>query len=261
VTPAEPASTEGIVPVEASESPETRDPLEALAAVWAVQQVDLRIAALRGERGALDDGTALRDEVRGAHAAAEDAAAQLHAAQATLRDRELQLATTETKKKKAEGDLYGGRISNPKELASLEEEIRGFAQVRDQLEDRILGLFDEVETLKRDSAERQTIARALHERLAAHIAAYERERDRLDREVASASNERARLASAVEARLLKKYEGIAAQEGGVGIVAITGGFCGGCHNDVPARFVSRVRSGDVVTCERCHRILYLDGAR
>jgi predicted nucleic acid-binding Zn-ribbon protein len=30
---------------------------------------------------------------------------------------------------------------------------------------------------------------------------------------------------------------------------------------VPARFVSRVRGGDVVTCERCHRILYLDGQR
>ncbi|HEV2356571.1 MAG TPA: C4-type zinc ribbon domain-containing protein [bacterium] len=243
-------------PVEAS------DGTAALAALWAVQQVDARLAALRAERAALDDGTALRAEAASARQAADDAAARLHAAHATLRDHELQLATAETKQKKASGDLYGGRVSNPKELAGLEEELAILARTRDHLEDRILALFDEVERLKGDLAARQAEARALEERLAAHLAVYDRERGRLEAEIGSREAERARLAAAVEPRLLKKYDGIAAQEGGVGMVAIVGGFCGGCHNDVPARFVSRVRGGDVVTCERCHRILYLpDGAR
>ena len=234
----------------------------ALAALWAVQQVDSQLAALRAERAALDDGAALRAEAASAREAAAAAVARLHAAQATLRDHELQLATAETKQKKAAGDLYGGRVSNPKELAGLEEELAVLARTRDHLEDRILALFDEVEALKGDLAARQTEAGALEERLAAHLAAYDRERGRLDAEIASRETERARLAAAVEPRLLKKYEGIAAQEGGVGMVPIVGGFCGGCHNDVPARFVSRVRGGEVVTCERCHRILYLpDGAR
>lgn len=248
---AEPPS--GVTPVEASEG------TIALAALWAVQQVDLQLAALRAERATLDDGTALREETDATRNAAKDAAARLHAAQATLRDQELQLATTETKQKKAVGDLYGGRVSNPKELAGLEGEIAGLARTRDLLEDRILGLLDEVEVLKREEAERQAAARALEGRLAAHVATYERERGRLDAEIAAREAERAGLAAAVEPRLLKKYEAIAAQEGGIGMVAIAGDFCGGCHNDVPARFVSRVRGGDVVTCERCHRILYLDG--
>ena len=245
----------GVTPVEAA------DGLAALAALWAVQQADLRLAALRAERAALDDGTALRAETDAARDAANAAAARLHTAQSTLRDQDLQLATAETKRKKAEGDLYGGRISNPKELAGLEEEIAGLARTGGHLEDRILGLLDEVETLKQEEAQRRSEARALEERLAAHVAAYERERGRIDGEIAAREAERARLAAAVEPRLLKKYEGIAAQEGGVGMVAIVGGFCGGCRNDVPARFVSRVRAGEVVTCERCHRILYLDGPR
>lgn len=245
----------GVTPVEAAEG------LAALAALWAVRQVDLQLAGRRAERAALDDGTSLRGETDAARDAANDAAARLHAAQSTLRDQNLQLATAETKRKKAEGDLYGGRISNPKELAGLEEEIAGLARTGDHLEDRILGLLDEVEALKHEEAERQAAARALEERLTAHVAAYERERGRIDAEIAAREAERARLAAAVEPRLLKKYEGIAAQEGGVGMVAIVGGFCGGCHNDVPARFVSRVRAGEVVTCERCHRILYLDGQR
>lgn len=248
-------SSSGTTPVEVSGE------TAALAALWAVQQADGRLAVLRAERAALDDGTALRAETEAARGAAQEAVQRLHAAQATLRDQDLQLATIETKQKKAEGDLYGGRISNPKELAGLEEEIAALARTRDHLEDRILGLLDEVEALKRDEAARQAAARTLEERLAAHVAAYERERGRLDAEIAAREAERTRLAAAVEPRLLKKYEGIAAQEGGIGMVAIAGGFCGGCHNDVPARFVSRVRAGDVVTCERCHRILYLDGPR
>lgn len=248
---AEPPS--GASPVAASAG------LAALVSLWAVRQVDLRLAALRAERAGLDDGTALREESEAARAAATEAAGRLHGAQATLRDQELQLATTETKQKKAEGDLYGGRISNPKELAGLEEEIGVLAKSLDHLQDNILGLFDEVEELRRQDAERRAAARALEERLAAHMTVFERERGRIDTAIAATEAERAGLATAVEPRLLKKYENIAAQEGGVGMVAIAGGFCGGCHNDVPARFVSRVRAGDVVTCERCHRILYLDG--
>jgi hypothetical protein len=177
-----------------------------------------------------------------------------------LRDHELQLATTEVKQKKAEGDLYGGRISNPKELSSLQDEIDSFARARDHLEDEILALFDAVEALTAEAVRTRAVHRSLEGQLSAHVAAYEEARDRLDAEIAALTAERERLASSVEARLLRKYEGIAAQEGGRGMVAILAGFCGGCHNNVPPQFVSRIRAGRVVTCERCHRILYLEGA-
>ncbi len=232
----------------------------ALAGIWAVQQVDLRLADARGRLAALDDGSRLRAEVEAAQAAAADAAARLHRAQAALRDHELQLRTTEDKQKKAEGDLYGGRISNPKELASLQEEIASLARTCDHLEDRILGLLDQVETLTGEADRARGAAGTLEEQLAAHLAAFEAAQSGLDAELAALAAQRTALAARVEARLLRKYEGIAAQEGGVGIVAILGDFCGGCRNTVPPEFVSRVRIGRVVTCERCHRILYLDAA-
>ena len=58
----------------------------------------------RGRLAGLDDGTALRAETDAARAAATTAAARLHQAQATLRDHELQLQTTEAKQRKAHGD-------------------------------------------------------------------------------------------------------------------------------------------------------------
>jgi predicted nucleic acid-binding Zn-ribbon protein len=237
------------------------DPYEpaALDALWAVQQVDARLLDARGRLSALDDGSALRAETETARAAAAAAAERLHQALAAVRDQELRLQTTETKQKKAEADLYGGRVTNPKELAALEEELGAFARARDHLEDRILALFDQIESLKRDDTEARSSLAALEERLRDRVAAYEAARRAITAELETLERERAARAAAIEARLLRKYEGIAAQQAGVGMVAIIGGFCGGCRNDVPPQFVSRVRDGQVVTCERCHRILYLNG--
>jgi uncharacterized protein len=227
--------------------------------LWAVQQWDSRLADAKARRAALDDGAALRAELEAARATSAEVAARLRQAQATLRTEELHLEGTESKKRKAEEDLYGGRIGNPKELTSLQEEIAALARGRDQLEDHILTLLDQVEALRQEDAERKADVRALEQRLAAHQAEFATSRDRLDAEISTVAAERAALASVLEPRLLKKYESIAAQEGGVGMVAVLSGWCGGCRNNVPPHFLSRIREGQVVTCERCHRILYLVG--
>jgi len=231
----------------------------ALDGLWAVQQVDARLLDARARLAALDDGSALRAQVDAARAAAADVGAALHQAQAAQRDHELQLQTIEGKQKKAHGALYGGRVSNPKELASLEEELVVFAKTRDHLEDQILALFDQVEGLKQRDADARAVLAGLDAELEAHLAQYEAARDRITAEVERLEAERAERAVAVEPRLLRKYEGIAAQEGGIGMVAMLGVFCGGCGNEVPAHFVSRIRGGQVVTCERCHRIIYVGG--
>jgi len=240
---------------EAAGEPRT---VQALEGLWNLQRADSRLALARTKRAALDNGDALREEVEAARGVTEASAARLRQSQAALRDHELQLESTEAKQKKIEGDLYGGRVSNPKELASLQEDLASLARTRDHLEDRILALLDDVEAQKADAASADLAYRALERRLAAHLAEYAAARDRLDTEIEALVTERAGLASAVEPRLLKKYEGIAAQEGGVGIVAIQSEWCGGCRNTVPIDFVTRVREGRVVTCERCHRILYIE---
>jgi len=233
---------------------------QVLEHLWALQQVDSRLAAARAARAALDDGSALRAGVEDARRAAAESAGRLHECQATIRDHELQLASTEAKQRKIEGDLYGGRISSPKELSSMQEELVMLAKTRDHLEDQILALFDRVEALKEDASAADAARRVIEQRLATHLAEYEAARARLDAEIDTLTAERAACASRVEPRVLKRYEGIAAQEGGVGIVAIQNGLCGGCHNAVPTGFVTRVRDGQLVVCERCRRIFYLGTA-
>ncbi len=233
---------------------------QTLEHLWNLQRADSELAATRARRSGLDDGSALRAEVEAARSAAAQSASRLHEVQAALRDHELQLASTEAKHKKFEGDLYGGRVSNPKELSNLQEELVALARTRDHLEDRILALLDQVEALTEEARSAEAAKTALEARLAAHLAEYEAARTRLDAEIDGLVSTRAACALLVEPRVLRKYEGIAAQESGIGIVAIQNGRCGGCHNTVPLDFVTRVRDGQLVTCERCSRILYLGAA-
>src|SRR5215472_8434537 len=140
----------------------------ALEPLWHLQQTDLRLAGARAQRVALDDGSTLRSEADAARAAAGAAATRLRECQATLRDHELRLESTEAKQKKIEADLYGGRISNPKELASLQEDLASLGRMRDHLEDHALALLDQVDAFKKEAASAETAYRSLGERLAAN---------------------------------------------------------------------------------------------
>jgi len=54
-----------------------------------------------------------------------------------------------------------------------------------------------------------------------------------------------------------KLERIIKSKQGIGIVAIHGNVCTGCHMILPAQFANEVRIGDkIVYCPYCSRILY-----
>src|SRR2546426_11824932 len=82
--------------------------------LYELQLIDTQIARLEAALAALDDGTALRGRVQQAHAVEETARGDLQAGQSRLRDLELELQSTVGKATKVEGDLYSGRITNPK---------------------------------------------------------------------------------------------------------------------------------------------------
>src|SRR5436309_16045098 len=87
---------------------------EADAEADAARSTMERLEAEIGDRKALD---AREGELQAARN-------QLHLAEAEQRDLELQADELRTKIASDEGKLCGGRITNPKELTSLQEEVQ-----------------------------------------------------------------------------------------------------------------------------------------
>ncbi|CAM5548994.1 hypothetical protein GCM10010222_26770 [Streptomyces tanashiensis] len=80
----------------------------------------------------------------------------------------------------------------------------------------------------------------------------------LDVEAASVTKERELVAGSVPADLIKLYEKLREQQGGVGAARLYQRKCEGCHIELNITELNEVRAAakdTVVRCENCRRIL------
>lgn len=226
--------------------------------LYELQLLDAQQIRLEAALAVLDDGSALRAQVTAARQEEEAAQADLRARQSRLRDLELELQSTVDKSKKVEADLYSGRISNPKELRAMQEDVEALGRQRHHTEDEMLTLMEDVERLLEQirtlEAQRQAKERALDE----HLEDYTERQKGLTADLDSTRRRRETQAAEADPDLLRRYERLRSRRDGVAVAAVTGGICGACHMAIPEELLNKVReTDDVHTCEDCGRILYV----
>ncbi|MEZ5180353.1 MAG: C4-type zinc ribbon domain-containing protein [Acidimicrobiales bacterium] len=233
----------------------------ALLALLDVQAHDTRLDQLRHQLAHLP----AREERDAAAAAVADAEAALAAESATRDDLARQQKRiddeVESFKAKRQGfdqKLYGGTVSNPRELQDLQDEIDALGRRITQLEDEELEVMEQVEPVEAKVAE---LAATLDQRRAvladaeARLTVAEAE---LAAEVDAEEAVRTEAAAPVPAELLGEYERLRAGRGGIGVAKLTGTQCGGCHLGLSAVEVAAFRKlpdGEYGHCEECGRIL------
>jgi uncharacterized protein len=105
------------------------------------------------------------------------------------------------------------------------------------------------------------------ESLTSEHADLKRETDELSRKVSELTGEidaqrsehasrREELAGGIPQQLLDLYDKLREEKSGVGAAALESGMCTGCHTQLPAVEVERLRSeGGLQRCDNCRRIL------
>jgi len=214
--------------------------------LYELQLVDTQIARLEAALAALDDGTAMRAQVEQARTAEETARAELQARQSRLRDLELELQSTVGKATKVEQDLYSGRISNPKELRAMQEDVEALGRQRQRIEDEMLGLMEEVERQLEQIRALEAARQARERELDEHLEEYTTRQRALTAELEAARRQRDR------------YERLRSRKDGLAVTAVNGSVCNACHMTVPEAVLNAARERDEIrTCEDCGRILYV----
>ncbi|WP_194117732.1 zinc ribbon domain-containing protein [Streptomyces hoynatensis] len=154
--------------------------------------------------------------------------------------------------------LDSGLVTSPKDLESLQSELASLAKRQDDLETVVL-----------DIMERQEAAQARAKELAARVAELQeqtaeaaRRRDaatqEIDAEATAVRAERAEVAASVPADLLKLYDKLREQQGGIGAARLSQRRCEGCRLELNITELNEVRAAApdaVVRCENCRRIL------
>lgn len=153
-------------------------------------------------------------------------------------------------------ELYSGRIKNPKELSNLQSEITSFNNKRGQLDEKLLVLMDKIEDSGKKLAELTEQCRK------AEIASQELHQ-KLIVDIETAKNALTEL----QAEKQTSLEGLEAPDNHLyyelktkrktAVAKVSQGTCSACRIQLSMTHMQKVRSGNVVQCSSCQRILYL----
>jgi predicted nucleic acid-binding Zn-ribbon protein len=172
------------------------------------------------------------------------------------RDIEADLDDVTSKINAANQQLYGGKITNSKELSNLQHEINTLKGLNDQLETKELEIMDQVEateksvaTLTADFHKLETEWQQEKQQLTADIAL-------LQKILAELTAKRQLVIAQIEPSALSLYERIRPQKKQA-VAKVEQGICRACRISVSVSTLQKARSGQPVQCGSCGRILFV----
>jgi len=234
---------------------------EELSVLYRVQETDTEIARHQQALGSLDSGAEVEGEIGRLERELAELRGQRAAALKEHLDCELELKTLEEKKERFQGQLYSGRVSNPRQLTDLHKEVEMLAREVRKLEDRVLELMETLESQQSEIETREKRVAELQGELELVRAAYEEKGSRLRVELVELEARRKEYAGQLNVHLLKRYEQIRARMGNVGLVRVTGTTCPGCRIALPSDTVKAMKAGKPgPTCDNCGRMLVWGGS-
>ena len=230
-----------------------------------LQEADTHLDQIAHRRGNLSEAVRLRE--------AESQLARVKtlivAGETEVSDREREVRKLENdveqvrmRAQKDQDLLDGGSISNAKQLEELQHEVGSLKRRQEALEDEELQLMEALEDARKSLATHLEERARLDVELAdasADLAKIERE---LDDEEAQVRHRRAEIAKELPEDLLRAYEKIRADSGGIGAALLQHGRCGGCRLQITANELARIKaatSNEVLRCEECRRIMVRTG--
>ena len=232
--------------------------LPALASLISLQQLDTAADTARKRLADLPAAEqAIETRIAAATAAVESAKARLAANQTSRRTLEKDVAATDARL--ARFDDHKAAVKTNQEYTALLHEISGAKAEKDALEEKILILLEEADTIAAEVKAAEAPLAALVRDTAKDRAAIAAERQALEAELTRLAAERQTAAASTDPRTLATYEQLLKGRRGVAVSKMTGELCTACHVRLRPHVTQQVRRNDaIVQCESCQRILYFD---
>lgn len=154
--------------------------------------------------------------------------------------------------------LDSGAVTSPKDLENLQKEIVSLAKRQGDLEDVVLEVMERRESAQERVAELTERVGAVQGRIDEATGRRNAASGEIDAEAAAVTKEREVIAASVPADLLKLYDKLREQQGGIGAAKLYARTCQGCRQELAITELNEIRSAapdTVVRCENCRRIL------
>jgi predicted nucleic acid-binding Zn-ribbon protein len=238
-------------------------PIAEQRALLELQAHDSAIDRLEHRRGSLPEDTRLA-ALADALAAVDQLTAERDGNLATVQrdqsrlEHEIDMVTAKASNEEARA--VSGKVTSPKELTAIQEEVASLKRRQGSLEDELLELMEQRETLDAELGE----LAARRQGFGAEQAEVGKARDaalvEIDRELEVERAARDGVAPQVGEALRALYDQVRSRLGGVGAAALVGNTCQGCRVSISPVELAAIRKlppEEVKRCENCRRILVL----
>ena len=182
---------------------------------------------------------------------------QLSVARKEQKDTEWELEDLEAKAKQFGHKLYSGTTKNPKELASLESEVKLLKSKIRRKEDELLQLMSQVEEMEAQVKTCDQKFQEVQQEWQQSQETVGQAKAALENELIKLEGIRQGLAEPIPAEIVALYEQLKLVKG-LAVVRVEQGRCQGCHITLPTSQWQRVKAGDLIQCNSCSRIMYVE---
>ena len=161
-----------------------------------------------------------------------------------------------TKIARGEEELYSGRIKNPKELASLQQDVGMLKGRRRELEDRVLEIMERVEVTTANTNTLGSELETLETEWQNQQQKLKTDLEQLETVLANLRQKRETMVIQIDHELVGFYGELRGQKG-TAVARVEQGVCRGCRISLSNAELQRARGGNMIQCTSCGRILFL----
>ena len=222
-----------------------------------LQNMDLLLDEANGRMSSIEESLGDRSELQLIENSLEELRVQIQDLDRRQRSLDLSSKSASDKLETIESKLYGGMVSNPRELQDLGRELDNVKKgLRDVDEQALENLMSLEETEQRVAEGEETLIRE-EAAWADNQYELEIEKQKLRTRINGMEQQRQGIAKELNMRALEVYDKVRGMRAGRAVAMVERGLCRACGVTLPTHSVQRARSGDEpVQCGSCSSILY-----
>lgn len=167
-------------------------------------------------------------------------------------------STLSTKLKGVEERLYGGSVTNPRELQDLQSESEALHRTRDSLDEKQLTAMSAVEAAEQKVVAAQAVLAEAQTSRAADQEVLLRDKGAVEALLAKFAGEREAALIPISAEDLATYDGLRKQKR-IAVGLLVDGTCMACGvAPSSSRVMAALAGEDLIRCSSCNRIIYAE---
>jgi predicted nucleic acid-binding Zn-ribbon protein len=225
--------------------------------LYRLQQIDSELDRSFARIDEIDHLLADNEKIRRSQNVLDNAKIFHFEAEKRLRLAEEKVKDQRIKIERSQAALYGGKVSNPKELQDLQQESESLKKFLSSLEDQQLEAMLALDDAEADYSEASEAYNATEIQVADQKAAFLAEKSGLLQDIERQQNERNAASANIDPSVIRIYETLRQKKNGIAVARVLDKTCGACGSTLSAAIFSSAQVPARITrCSTCGRILY-----